>query len=87
MSKLIGRMHVDDYKTWRADFDSLYDARVKYGCTGEQVFTGNPNDHEVLVITEWGSREQARKYSESPELLEAMKRSGYSKLPEFFIVD
>ena len=81
-AKMIIRYKVADFKKWKTVFDSMGTARKQYGSTGDQVFVNHENPNEVLIVTEWGTKEQAAKYRQAPELKSAMDSAGIISTPE-----
>ena len=87
MAKLIVNHKVEDFKNWKSAFDSMHALRKQFGCTGEQIFQGHSNPNEVLIVTQWGTNEEAKKYSTSNELKEGMKKAGVLSVPNVYVVD
>jgi len=87
MSKMIINHKVADFNTWKSAYDSVDGVRMKYGCTEAYVFRGHANPNELVIITHWGNTDQARSYSQSPEIKEAMKNGGITGTPNIYFVD
>jgi len=66
----------DDFNKWKSAFDSMEPVRKQYGSSGATIFRGHADPNDLVIITHWGSSEQARKYSQSPELKAAMQKGG-----------
>jgi len=84
MVKLVGHMNLKDYNQWRTVFDSMKPVRKNYGSTGEKIFRTEGNNNEVLVMLEWSEVEQAKKFSQSQDLKDAMQRAGVIDSEFFF---
>jgi heme-degrading monooxygenase HmoA len=84
MAKMIVNHKVEDFKNWKSAFDSMHALRKQFGCTGEKIFQSHSNPNEILIVTEWGSNEQAHQYGESKELIEGMKKAGVVTKPEIY---
>jgi heme-degrading monooxygenase HmoA len=87
MSRMIVNQKVEDFNKWKSAFDSVEPVRRKYGSTGASVFRGLSDPNSVVIITDWGNADQAHKYSQSPELKEAMKRGGVNGDSKFYFVE
>jgi quinol monooxygenase YgiN len=87
MAKLIVNHQVADFTKWKATFDALDPVRKKYGCQSIKVFQEQGNPRDVVIITSWGSKDQAKKYSESPELKEGLKNGGVVGAPSMYLLD
>jgi quinol monooxygenase YgiN len=87
MSKLIINHTTDDFDKWKKAFDSLDPVRKKYGNLGAVVFRGHADPNNLVIISQWESADQARGYSQSPELKEAMKNGGVIGESKAYFVD
>lgn len=74
----LGVLKVEDYDTWRAEFDTTEAAarREKAGIRSIQVFRSQDDPNGVAILTEWDSPEDMARFMQSPELKEAQKKSG-----------
>jgi heme-degrading monooxygenase HmoA len=77
------RHKVADFKKWKVVYDEHDATRKQYGCKKSEVFTNAQDPNEVLVITEWDSKEAAAKFDESANLKEAMQHAGVVSVPVF----
>jgi quinol monooxygenase YgiN len=87
MTKLIINHKTDDFNKWKVAFDSLDPTRKKYGNQGAVVYRGHDDPNDLVIISQWESAEQARGYSQSPELKEAMKNGGVVGESKAYFVD
>ena len=87
MSNVLVQLQTKDYAIWRPVFDELAGLRKSYGCLGGQLFRRTDQPNNVAVLYEWNSAENARRYFESPELREGMKRAGVQGPPEVVFLD
>ncbi len=87
MAQLFVYHKVEDYAKWRKVFDEMDPTRRSMGETALRVFhtTASPND--IVIITEWGTADQARLYAQSPGLKEAMQKAGVISQPEVLILE
>jgi quinol monooxygenase YgiN len=76
MIKMYVRFKVADFDKWKIVFEEVEPFRKQSGSPGAHVFRNNANPNEVLVITDWGNKEQGMKFGQSPELKNAIERAG-----------
>jgi len=78
----IFRLKVEDYARWKADWDSSIGFRKIGGQSGFHIFhkTDDPND--IFLLIEWDTINRMKEFMESPELHEALRRSGVKELAE-----
>ena len=87
MTYLLVRHKVEDYAKWKPVFDEHGAARKAGGSKGARVFRNTDNPNEPVIITEWPTLEQARKFAQSPDLREAMQRAGVIGMPDVLFLD
>ena len=85
MAKMFGKLRLTDYDQWKPIFESMRSTRQKFGSTGEKLFRAEDNRNEVLVVVDWETVDQAKKFGESQELKDAMKRGGVVDLEMHFV--
>lgn len=73
---------VDDFVAWKAVFDSAADIRKAAGEISFQVLTSETDANRVIHFSRWRSLENARRFFESPELVEIRREAGVHA-PEF----
>jgi len=78
---------VKDYAAWKSVFDSKSDLRRRNGEKSYQILRQENGSNEVVALFEWDSLDNARKYSSSPELREAMERAGVMGKPEIYFLE
>jgi heme-degrading monooxygenase HmoA len=86
-TKLIARLHVRDYDTFKSVFDGLRTARQEHGAKGHRLHRSLDDPNRVLVVTEWGSADQARAFAHSLELKEGQERAGVDEPADFSVYD
>lgn len=74
---------VEDYQTWKAIFDQASGIRKTAGEISYQLLRYDTDANRIVHFSEWSSLEQARRFFESPELVEIRKNAGV-KTPDFF---
>jgi heme-degrading monooxygenase HmoA len=87
MAQLFVYHKVEDYAKWRIVYDSADSTRRSFGMTGARVFHTTTSPNEVVIITDWSTADQARAYSQSPELRQAMQNAGVISQPEVLILE
>lgn len=73
---------VDDYAVWKAIFDNAADIRKNAGEIRYQLLRDDQDENLIVHFSEWTSLENARRFFESPELVEIRKKAGV-KAPSF----
>ena len=72
---------VADYDAWKPIFDEYDATRRARGGGDYMLFRGADNPNEVVIVFEWDSVENARAFSESDVLREAMQQAGVTGPP------
>ena len=73
---------VDDYSAWKIVFDQAAGIRKTAGEISYQLLRYDTDANAIVHFSEWTSLEDARRFFESPELVEIRKRAGV-KAPAF----
>jgi len=74
---------VKDYQTWKAIFDQAAGNRKTAGEISYQLLRYDTDVNRIVHFSEWSSLERARRFFESPELVEIRKNAGVNA-PDFF---
>jgi len=74
---------VDAYPAWKAIFDQAADIRKAAGEIGYQLLRYDTDANRIVHFSEWSSLAEARRFFESPELIEIRKTAGV-RAPNFF---
>lgn len=82
MMHVLVRHKVSDYNRWKDAFDSHLTTRKRAGETGFRLFHGVDDPREVVLLLDWESTEEARKFMSSEELRKAMEKAGVLGTPE-----
>jgi hypothetical protein len=73
---------VGDYAKWKEGFDTHAAARQAAGATGESYVMRNvDNPDEITIILGWSDLENARAFTQSISLKEAMQKAGVAGPP------
>lgn len=73
---------VENYPAWKTVFDNAADIRKQAGEISYQLLRYDNAANNIVHFSEWSSLENARRFFESPELVEIRKQAGV-KSPEF----
>ena len=87
MGLVIIRSKVNDYATWRATFDSRESHRAAAGLTNTRVFHTADDRNEVVVLLDSKDIKMAKDFAASPDLREAMIRSGVIDMPTVYFLE
>ena len=85
MKQLLFRHKVEDQAKWRSVFDANVALRKAAGSKGARVFSSASDPNELLILFEWESLESARRFAETPELQERIKRAGVGQHDVYFL--
>lgn len=77
---------VECYQPWKAIFDQAAGIRKTAGEISYQLLRYDTDANRIVHFSEWSSLEQARRFFESPELVEIRKNAGV-KTPDFFYLN
>ena len=73
---------VKSYPAWKIIFDEAADIRKAAGEISYQLLRFDTDANHIVHFSEWSSLENARRFFESPELVEIRKKAGV-KAPDF----
>lgn len=77
---------VADYPAWKIIFDDAAAIRQAAGEISYQVLKYDTDANRIVHFSVWSSLEKARRFFESPELVEIRKAAGV-KAPEFIYLE
>ncbi|MDO9212334.1 MAG: antibiotic biosynthesis monooxygenase [Methylococcales bacterium] len=76
-------MHeVESYPAWKAIFDQAAEIRKNAGEISYRLLRYDDDANAIVHFSEWSSLANARRFFESPELVEIRKNAGV-KAPDF----
>jgi len=88
MPYLLVRHKVEDYEGWKPVFDHDYGAtREQWGSKGGRILRNADDPNELVMLLEWDSLENARKFAHAEELREAMRRAGVADQPDVYFLE
>ncbi|MDP2026845.1 antibiotic biosynthesis monooxygenase [Sulfuriferula sp.] len=73
---------VESYQAWKLVFDQAADIRKRAGEISYQLLQYDNDANNIVHFSLWTSLENARRFFESPELVEIRKKAGV-KAPNF----
>jgi hypothetical protein len=73
---------VEAYTPWKAVFDQAADIRKQAGEINYQLLRYDNNANNIVHFSAWSSLDNARRFFESPELVEIRRTAGV-KAPDF----
>jgi len=73
---------VEDYPAWKKIFDQAATMRKLAGEISYQLLKFDQNANHLVHFSQWSSLENAKRFFESPELVEIRKQAGV-KAPNF----
>jgi len=77
---------VQDYSVWKAIFDKAAGIRKAAGELSYQLLKFETDANNVVHFSRWTSLDNARRFFESPELIEIRRNAGV-KAPEFIYLE
>lgn len=88
MPYMLVRHTVEDFDRWKKILDeSRAGQHEQPGRKSAMAFRNADNPNETLVLVEFESLEQARQFTQSPELPARRKRAGLVGPPEILFLD
>ncbi len=76
MLATIVHQRVKDYSMWRKEFDTMQSMRSAQGASNDHVFHDEMDPNMLKIILKWSSIDNAKKFYNSPELMDAQRRGG-----------
>ena len=77
---------VEAYPAWKAVFDGAADLRKRAGEISYQLLRHDQDANSIVHFSAWSSLENARRFFESPELIELRRAAGV-KAPDFLYLE
>ena len=87
MPYLLVRHTVKDYEKWKPFFDEHQPTRQKSGSKGGHIYRNSQNPNELIIIFEWDTLDNARKFAESSDLQKQMEKAGVIGKPDVYFLD
>jgi quinol monooxygenase YgiN len=77
---------VEDYVAWKKIFDKASTIRKEAGEISYQVLKYENEANKIVHFSSWSSLENAKKFFESPELIQIRKEAGVQS-PDFIYLE
>jgi quinol monooxygenase YgiN len=77
---------VESYAAWKAIFDNAAGIRRRAGELCYRLLRTQSSANEIVHFSEWSSLDDARRFFESPEVVEIRRKAGV-KAPTFLYLD
>lgn len=87
MTYMLVRHKVEDYEKWKSVFDEHAALREEYGSKGGRLFKNVDSPNETIIVFKWDTVENARKFADSEDLKNAMKKAGVVEKPEIYFIE
>jgi len=87
MAHLFIKHKVKDYTAWKKVFDGFIETRKAGGEKSYQILHPDNDPNNLLAIFEWDSLENARRFTGSSELKNAMSNAGVIEQPEVYFLE
>ncbi len=84
---LVNGHEVQDYKKWKAAFDSATEMRKTAGEKSAQIFQTLDNPNKMVLLFEWDNQENAQNYFQSDRLKQAMEEAGVISKPDISFLE
>jgi heme-degrading monooxygenase HmoA len=76
MVYVLAQLKLESFQKWKAIFDQRVSVRKEAGSKEARLFRNINDDTEVVILFDWDTLENARKYMESDVLREALEKVG-----------
>ena len=87
MAYLMIRHRVKDYATWKPVFDEHAKARKAAGSKGGHLLRSADDPNNLVILLEWDSVANARRFVESHNLNTTMEHAGVVDKPNFYFLE
>jgi heme-degrading monooxygenase HmoA len=87
MSYLLIQSTVEDYAKWKSAFDEYATNRKTSGSKGGELFRSADNPNEITILFEWDVLDNARQFTQSDDLRQAMQRAGVVGRPDLYFLE
>ena len=87
MPYILVRHKVKNYGKWKPLFDEHGSTRKQSGSKGGRLYRNADHPNEIVMIFEWDSHANAKKFAKSADLKEVMKKAGVSDKPDIFFLE
>jgi quinol monooxygenase YgiN len=82
MVHVLVRHKVADFNRWKEAFDTHVIARKRAGEVSFHVFHNLDDAHDIFLLLDWASADEARTFMNSSDLRDRMQQAGVQGAPE-----
>ncbi|MCJ7444527.1 MAG: hypothetical protein MUO26_08365 [Methanotrichaceae archaeon] len=87
MPYMLIRHKVIDYAKWKTVYDQHVATRKASGSKGAHLFRSSDNPNEIMILFEWDELGNARKFSQSEDLIKRLQMAGVIDKPDIYFLD
>jgi hypothetical protein len=87
MANLFIHIKVKNFQEWKKGFDAGADIRALFGLTPDRIFQDADDSNSVFILLKCESIDNARKFSQSPQLITSMEKAGVEMPPHFHFMN
>jgi hypothetical protein len=87
MGTLLATYRVNDYGTFKAEFDEFAWTRKELGATGHRLMRAPDNPGIVAVVIDFSSLDAARRFAADPGRLDVLDRAGVIERTDLILQD
>jgi len=87
MATMIVRLQVEDYETWKREFDGVEGSRQEHGWIRHEVYQDIEDPNAVVIVNHVPTLEQGKAYFASEPVREAVARSGIQGAPVIWFLN
>ncbi len=84
---LLIRHTVADDAKWKPIYDEHARSRKANGSKAAHLFRSADNPNELVILLEWDDLKNARRFTESDDLRQAMQRAGVADRPDLYFLE
>jgi hypothetical protein len=81
-SYLLVRAKVQNFGSWKKDYDAHLSVRQEYGLSEEHLFQGSDDPNDVVLLFKASSLDRAKAFMNNPSVGEAIQKSGVVGKPD-----
>ncbi len=87
MPYMLIRYKVKDYAKWKPVYDEHAANRKVAGSKGARLFRKASDPDELVILFEWDSLDNAKKFAKSEDLRKMMEKAGVSDQPDIYFLE
>jgi quinol monooxygenase YgiN len=87
MAIVLARFKVQDYDTWRQQFEGNAETRKAAGCNGTHIFFNADDTNDVTVNFQWDTAENAKSFLGGAPAAQLRAQAGVTGEFDFWVVE